>query len=803
MVPDVSSYNSQLRQRLVGGAKATSGGGSGSGMNPAPAVNSAAASPKPITLIPARAKSSPTKMLMAGLALFLTVTGVAASGYLVTVKQDLRQQASVDPYLGSCVSACKGDHTCIESCYIQYREKPTTVGDSTRKQKGKQGDDEGRTLREREEKSDPSDNALEVCQALLRAGQAQYNACLISASGGVKDRGKVDGSSPRQPTVAQILYATNERDDCGAEGQQDCLSGYFSFCDLGYTRNDETGKCSVTEIYKKKPPSLFTTNISRVEPTITDGKPADCPSGQERSNGLCISVITRGSSFTTGTSCINSCNGDHTCIEHCDRVNLSQNLTQTEYSRLVLSCVHGIDYDAKRCLPAPNTTNGSMNLGGGSNCTFSSQCASTYCKSDGTCVTDTKKDKAEYEKSSDEPKSDGNPNELYRPTGPVLYTGHGADIARKNPAITKVDGACSTNYQCALGYSCYSGSCKKDTFGCKNDSECPVEYACYSGACGAKKDKVGKDLYFVGGACNGTTAQISTNGDATAMCCGGGKIECDSGVCSAAPNKVGMCSSLAAGSLSSAAPGGEFSTAFNPAEEGFCAPESEIRTATLQANKINGKVLEEGSGFTLVCDFNGDGNFGYHTVSTQVRGNVAAKACGEICTDTSIDINKKYAAKTKGPVAKGTVSDGNNGTSECAQSAITCHETTGKICIQNPMDGCFGPIEIVQKEIESHSSPTEQECRLEFGTSCSQVDGRYYSIEDMPKVDNEGKKVEQYSGSTEKECMDKTGENCTRRGDLYFADSYLYPDPVEPSLTDRVYKAGEDLWNWFTGLLPV
>jgi hypothetical protein len=130
--------------------------------------------------------------------------------------------------------------------------------------------------------------------------------------------------------------------------------------------------------------------------------------------------------------------------------------------------------------------------------------------------------------------------------------------------------------------------------------------------------------------------------------------------------------------------------------------------AACDPQKINGMTLGSAtSGFTLVCDFDGNGTFGYQTPSTHVRGNQAAAACGTVCGNPSIDINAEYgkqdapaATITIAPVAAqpAVAAESKKECPEGTRTAVECKQLGGTVCQKNA-DGCFmDPGDSVQNE---------------------------------------------------------------------------------------------------------
>jgi hypothetical protein len=218
-----------------------------------------------------------------------------------------------------------------------------------------------------------------------------------------------------------------------------------------------------------------------------------CPSGQSRVNGVCVETKYE----AAAENCVDRCGSDAACKSNCNAKysvtapSAQGSLTDAQYRQLTQSCVHGIDISANRCLPAPGTTNGTLNLGTGSGCSVSSQCDSGICSNAGSCVATQAEATAQGGV-----KPAGNANELYKPSGDIIYTGYGADVTLKDPTITNKSGSCTDNYDCALGYSCGGGSCKKDSemYTCTSNTGCPAGYSCTDGVCGANLGKTGGNL---------------------------------------------------------------------------------------------------------------------------------------------------------------------------------------------------------------------------------------------------------------------------------------------------------------------
>lgn len=189
-----------------------------------------------------------------------------------------------------------------------------------------------------------------------------------------------------------------------------------------------------------------------------------------------------------------------------------QGLTDGEFRTLVEKCVTGIDVQLKRCLPVQGTTYGDLNLGAGSFCLNNVSCASNACDvRTGTCLrrgSNGVLETIEGDRNIILSSIEGNPNALYLPngdgSGPVILTGDKDVTLIPQDKLNNTSGACATNNDCAVGYTCHdttSGKrCGRDSYTCASAggsgsvggvgasggaSTCPVGWTCQQGVCAA------------------------------------------------------------------------------------------------------------------------------------------------------------------------------------------------------------------------------------------------------------------------------------------------------------------------------
>jgi hypothetical protein len=224
--------------------------------------------------------------------------------------------------------------------------------------------------------------------------------------------------------------------------------------------------------------------------------------------------------------------------------------------------------------------------------------------------------------------------------------------------------------------------------------------------------------------CEPLVDQFSTNGTEGAPCCGGGIIECGSGVCNAAAGLQGECTAnVVAGSNAATSTGGG---------EAAVGVGEETRDNCEAANGIVQGTAE--NGFTLKCDFDGNGSFGYHQPTAYIYGNQAASRCQVLCEDPTADVEEaariEYQArriavaqvqvsKTTAAVDLGQKEKASSCETGTFEDRFACVAWYDGVCVKQD-DGCYREAEN-QKEIlevcdTAHASAFV--CSRKYGQEC-------------------------------------------------------------------------------------
>jgi hypothetical protein len=173
---------------------------------------------------------------------------------------------------------------------------------------------------------------------------------------------------------------------------------------------------------------------------------------------------------------------------------------------------------------------------------------------------------------------------------------------------------------------------------CINNRTCIYDhsrstYRNVGAACGSAANSVGIGHAEITQVCSPDEDQFSTNGIAGAPCCGGGKQECGSSICSGAYGEKGLCVDTETVTSGSSVVNGSNGSSTSEATTGLA---TESRT---DCSKTVGIVQNsENAGFTLKCDFDGNGSYGYHQPTVFIYGREASAACQVVCTDPTIDV---------------------------------------------------------------------------------------------------------------------------------------------------------------------
>jgi hypothetical protein len=400
------------------------------------------------------------KYLFAGLLLVLAVVGVVAGIALSQVNQDVRQQASTgttDGYpTNECLALCHGDPTCNAACGLRPNSTNGSGGNQT------------------------------------AAGGGVVPGAVVGAAAGIS-------VAPGCPSGLRIVNTCVDPSNVPSAVTADvnhCLTACGSNTACQAKCGDVAGSPCSRSI-----------------------------SGYEMRNGICVqSASDRDVNYQAAQeSCERRCDSDSACKQRCsdrystnvggtDSAPTTGTLTTAQVRYLSDHCTYGYDVTRGVCLPDPTYMdtdhNGTVSyselkLGSGSGCQANAMCESGGCDpEDKRCLRAVGEGTSVYYVDVNNERqfrmTPGSPEEeqklANRPyiAQQVILNTRDLALFDASKAVGE-GGACSSNYNCQLGFSCKqeTQTCVSDTeryvslaqYGCELDVVCPVGYACKDKSC--------------------------------------------------------------------------------------------------------------------------------------------------------------------------------------------------------------------------------------------------------------------------------------------------------------------------------